>query len=152
MVELLVSIGILAVALITLATLLGSGLRVNRKSADITAGAAVAERQLERAVRSISKDSPAGSKSSFWAKDYPSSGSPWRTDKETIDGTEFTYAIYSTTVNDALSGSPLGAPAADNQLKNLEVVVEWYTDSGGSSKQGYGVVKRSASRLVHQVP
>lgn len=103
----------------------------------------VSESLMNRTLYQVANDVPAGTKASFWA----ASGN-WRGPlTETIGGVDYQYVISATTLNDADAGGALGGPGPSNRVKRVDVVVNWW---GTSSRQGYGKMQVTASRLVNE--
>lgn len=147
--ELVVAVGIFAVVILTLVALTASGIRAQRESQELANAALVARRQLERELDKVRQDSPAGTRAYFWDGDFTSS--PFILDRTRVGPTEFTYAIYAHTVDDQISGAQLGTGVANNRLKRVEIVVNWW-GSEQQQRQGYGKLSTRASVLVNEEP
>lgn len=143
--ELLLAIGLLVILLITVALMTILGLRSNQKSLNHDQALQVAEKQLERVLETARLDQPPGTRAGFWGSDSPLT--PYERDVTRLGNTDYTYAIYTQTVQDLTTGSALGG--ADNRVKKVDVVVWWY-DSDQSSRQGYGRLSVRASRLTNE--
>lgn len=153
MVELLLSLAIMAMVILTLFSLAASSVRGTEKTGHLATGQAVAESQLEYAIRNAQADIPAGDKDRFWGGNFPRSGTPFVEGSVNISGTEFKYAIYATGFNHSATGLPVGGDVLlENRIKHVECLVWWMTENPEDSRQGFGKMTTSAMRLVNEEP
>ncbi|MBI3929166.1 MAG: hypothetical protein HY319_26715 [Armatimonadetes bacterium] len=146
--ELVVSIFLVATALLLVIGVFLTVLRGVEKSADLTAGATVAESMLNFEIyRVLSDTSPFLTRNQFLTQDSPPIG-PIEA-SFSLNNTVFTYRIYHQTVEDS-AGAVLGAGAAENRLKKVDIIVWWFTDNPGTQRQGHGFLRTGLTRMVHQ--
>lgn len=130
--EVLISLGIVALAFFALLSVCSLGLRLNEQSMISIKAAQLADTELSRTVAGILYDVPAGTRVSFWGnpvagpnRPYPTT--PWRHGVSTIGADEIHFAIYATT----LTG--VGGVSPDNLVSRLDAYV-WWRESGPGSK------------------
>jgi len=140
--EVLISVGILAVAMLGMLSLCATGMTVNKKSATTLTAAQVADRQLQRAIRRmVVDDYPEGARETFWDREFPYPSTPLATGKEVVGSNTFSYALYANTL-------PLPSSVTENRVKRVDIVVWWWSDSG--RREGYGRLQQQAFRLVNE--
>lgn len=140
--EVLISVGILAVAMLGMLALCATGMTANKKSATTLTAAQVADRQLQRAIRrAVVDDYPAGAREAFWDQEYPYPTRSLANGKEVVGSNTFSYALYANTL-------PLPSSVAENRVKRVDIVVWWWSDSG--QREGYGRLQQQAFRLVNE--
>jgi type II secretory pathway pseudopilin PulG len=142
--EVMVSIG-LAGALVLMMLLLGTtAISTDAKASDRQIASAVAESQLDLLTREVSmRDSDA--REAFWrAADGPYAGLPVQPSLVS-NGTE-----YSLTYSLQMMRSPTGAPAGgpSNRLRQVNLVVSWW--SGEQGKAGYGQFTVQRTRVLRE--
>ncbi len=145
--EVVLGLGILALALMAIASVCASAMRASQKGIDRGTAAAVADRQLTRQVQLVQDDSPAGDKARFWDQEFPVSVSPFSAGQEQVGPTLFQYAIYASTVRDA-GGLPVGGAIAGNRLKKVDIAVWWMSQDG--ARAGYGQLQYQTSRVISE--
>ena len=140
LIEVMFASGIAAIGLLTLLSALFAVQRAGHKTATSERAEALADQLLERTVREVSRRD----QEAFWSSPL---GSHW---KEGGSG-EFLYQVDSVEILDRGTGSPLGVNtgASDNTLRRLDVTVWWWSEKAGS-RQGYGDLKVSVSRLINR--
>lgn len=131
--EIIVALGILALVLLSLVSVLVSSLKSEKKAFLMTSALNLADSELERLFLSVKSDQPLGARAEFWGRDYPSSGAPLRQGTATVSHTEFHFEITTATVM-AADGLPIGDP--DHRLKEVDILVRWYPSSTASLGQG----------------
>ena len=144
--EVLLSVAILALALLAMFNLIGSALKSSSRTENLAIAGDVAEQQLTRNIYAAVNDQPAGSAKEFWDQDYLDL--PWRQGSQKVNRMDFHYAIYAQTLNDAQSGKPAGN---NNRLKKVDILVWWMHSSSQGSRQGYGQLRTGATRLVNEL-
>lgn len=148
--EVLLSVGILAMALVALFNLAGSALKNSSRTENLSVAGDVAEQQLSRAIYGALNDDPSGARQEFWDSNFVDN--PWRQGSSQVNSMDFHYLIYAQTVNDALSGKPLGTSnAKSNRIKKVDIVVWWMHSAPDGGRQGYGRLRTGASRLVNEM-
>lgn len=147
--EVLVSMALMGLALLTLLSVASTALRADRKSVMNLTAVGVAEREMNRAVTMALNDKPAGEKDNFWNGNFAYPGSPYKTGSAQVGKDKFDYAIYAVDVTDT-AGTDIGDGAADNKVKRVDIVVWWWDGTGQGQRQGYGKTQCSAFRLVNQ--
>lgn len=145
--EVILGLGIVAVALMALASVAGSATRASQKGMGRSTAVMVAERQLTRHIQLAQNDSPAGAKALFWDAEYPYPNIALATGQEPVGPVNFNYALYANTVRDP-GGVALGGPVANNRLKKVDIVVWWWSETG--TRQGYGQLQYQTSRVVSE--
>ena len=140
LIEVMFACGIAAIGLLTLLSALFAVQRAGQKTATSERAQALADQLLERTVREVARRD----QDSFWSSP---SGSHWKQG----GFEEFLYQVDSVEILDQRTGSPLGVTtgANDNTLRRLDVTVWWWSEQAGS-RQGYGDLKVSASRLLNR--
>lgn len=140
LVELMISIGILATSLLLVVGIFMTVTRASQKSLDLTAGTIIAESVLSRELYSIMGDDT--TRAGFFAANDPSV--PIVQGTERLNQTVFTYLIYANTV----MGGEVG-----NRVKKVDTVVWWWNEGGSSVagvRPGYGFLRSEVSRLVNE--
>ena len=130
--EILLSLGLLAVVLLTLLGLATQALQSNRKNLDTAGGQLVADQALERAVY----DAEQSSSAPVWAVN--SLTVPMSTTIVTLGTTPYSVTLYA---NDSLT-------VASKRLKRIRARVVWADAPNG--KAGQGQFQVEAARLVHE--
>jgi Tfp pilus assembly protein PilV len=139
--ELLLSLGFIAVAILTVLGLTATSLQAGREATDATTAALVAQTQLEKAIRTGKDDMV------FWNVDHTAVPYAPGSGLVSVDGTTFEYEVFAETVKDT-GGSDVGTTVeAQNRLKKVDIVVHWW-DSDSQERQGYGKLEVRQTRLV----
>ena len=133
LVEVLVSLGILSLAALVLASVLISTRRAQQAITDSAAARSLAEQTLERTQKSLRLENSLEVER-FWSDDHDAS-TPWREGQHKVGSTEYFYRVEAVTVLYSPSGDKVGTlnGSAVNTLKHLKVVVTWKppnTESG----------------------
>lgn len=144
--ELLVSLGLFAVAILAVLALSLSAARGNQKGFDTSVGSVVAVQLVDSLINQLKADEPAGVYDDFWDNDF--SSTPYLTGSLVNNGTEFQYTILARTVVDS-SGTEIGSAVNSNRLKKVDIAVYWW-DSETQNRQGYGNLKVVNSRLISE--
>lgn len=145
--EVVLSVAILALALLAMFSLIGTALRSSSRTENLAIAGDVAEQQLTRNIYGAVNDQPAGSSMQFWDQDYIDI--PWRQGHQQVNQMDFHYAIYAQTLNDAQTGKPAGGNP--NRLKKVDIVVWWMHSSPQGGRQGYGQLRTGGTRLVNEL-
>jgi hypothetical protein len=133
--EIMISISLLALMLVTTITLFAQLLASTTKNGYLDAASVYADRLLEQAVSAPSSSSPAFLSST--------TGEDLILVEGDTQPTKFVYRIEATEIGD-------GSDGGERWL--LDVEVRWWTDdidSTNTSRPGYGELKTSQSRLVY---
>lgn len=145
--EVVVSVGILAVGILTIIALFTQLLRASQKSSDSSLGVLAAESVLNKTISDILNDTGVVSRTDFWNGNSPPD-SP-------IEGslkagqTLMTYRItYQTLVDTA--GDELGDDLPENRVKKVDIILWWGTDDPSETRVGYGQLSTSASRIINE--
>jgi Tfp pilus assembly protein PilV len=144
--ELVLAIGLFAVAILSilgLSILVG---KTNQEGDDRLVGEVVGGILLDRVVDQVRSDSPAGTADDFWNNEHVTD--PWDESDISNGGTEYKYRITAQSVFTS-SGVPVGGSTPNNRLKKVDVTV-WWWDSDTQQRQGYGKLQVSNSRLVSE--
>jgi Tfp pilus assembly protein PilV len=144
--ELLVALGLFAVAILAVLALSISAARGNREGFDTSVGSVVAVQLVDSLINQLKADEPAGVYDDFWDNDF--TVTPYLTGSLVNNGTEFQYTVLATTVVDS-SGTEIGSAVAGNRLKKVDVRVHWW-DSESQNRQGYGELKVVNTRLISE--
>ena len=148
--EVLLSLGMLATALLALLSVCVTALHTNRKSLASSVAASVAQREMDRAIYAALSDNPPSSQQQFWEMDFPYPSAAWTTGNVTVGPNQLSYAIYAQTVNGASTGLPLGmSGSTPARIKKVDIVVWWWSE-GSHDREGYGRLESCASRLVSE--
>ena len=123
--EVIVAMGILGVALLTLMSVCSVALRYQRQSINNMNAARVNDMVLERAVASVHHDTPAGTSDTFWDNEYPYPSTAYRSGIEVVGRDEFNYAIYAVDVP-GIGDASLDPP---NTLRKIDAYV-WWSEEG----------------------
>lgn len=148
--EVLLALLVVILLILTLAAMSFSMLRSNKKSTDRPVGYLAAQQILARELYGVQSDNPPGTKAAFWAGNWPNT--PWRSGQEVVNQTQFQYAIYAVTLQDVVSGAPLGNQPptfVNNRVKKVDIRVDWSQSSDGI-KGGAGLLRSSYSRFLHE--
>lgn len=144
--ELLVAIGLFAVAILSILGLSIAMARGTQKGDDTAHGGVVARILLERLVDRLRADMPAGASDDFWDQDHIVS--PFEEGEIKNNNTDYQYKIYARTVRDT-SGTEIGGTTPGNRLKKVDVSV-WWWDSETEDRQGYGRLEIKNTRLISE--
>ena len=147
--ELLISMSIIATVLVFLIGVFTTGMRANRKSVDLTAGVLVAESVISQELYGILAD-PYNS-DAFFKSNY-SASSEYVKGTRYNNNTKFTYKMF---VKDVTNIGDSGSSGAKNAMKKVDVQVWWWNDEKNGEpaddwRAGYGVVSVGLTRLVNQ--
>ena len=147
--EILLALGLIAVALMALVGHMTVLLNASQKGDDTSVASMVAQTHLERLTKQVQLDNPANSRAKIWA--YNKADTPWSQPKETVGATDYEVSIF---VTDVLStnGHPLGSGANGTEnpktkLKQLQAVVTWW-DPQDRGRPGLGRLELRAARLL----
>lgn len=141
--EVLVALGLIAVAILAVLALSISVARTSQEGVDQSVGGLVATQLLDSLVDRLRADPPGGLRKRFLDNDYTSS--PFESGTIDNNGTEYEYEIFARTVVKT-DGSPIGA-SMGRRLKKVDVVVSWW-DAKDTQRQGYGKLQFFQSRLI----
>ena len=143
LVEVLISLAVMAIALLALVHVLTWGMKAQRKTESANVARMLADRLLDRAVREL----PIVSE--FWAGDY--SSQPWAEGDEVVGRDSFHHTLTAAEVRNSLTGRAFGAGqgAEDNSLRVLLVRVAWAEERSGSNIGNRELVAR---RMVNRRP
>ena len=150
LIELLISMSIIATALVFLIGVFTTGMRANRKSVDLTAGVLVAESIISQELYGILQDDT--KRDDFFKDSSSSATTPYVQGVRYNNNTKFTYKMFVSNVGDIGEG-------ADNAMKTVDVQVWWWNEDSGSEvdpnpssdwRAGYGVVSVGLTRLINQ--
>jgi hypothetical protein len=129
--EVLLGLGLVAMAFFAMLSVCSLGVRLNEQSMVSIKAAQLADSESSRTVSQILYDQPAGTRLNYWKAgvtgpnfSYPST--PFRTGSATIGTDQLHFAVYATT----LSG--VGGVAAENTVSRLDTYVWWKEDGPGS--------------------
>ena len=114
--ELLVTMGLLATAILALLGLSILIAQADREGVDTRVAAVVASSLVEKLVDQVRADSPTGTAANFWDNDHV--GTPWESGVVTNNGTQYQYRILARTVRDSV-GDPVGGTAGDTAQSHL---------------------------------
>ncbi len=130
LIEVVIGLGILGLALLTLLTLCTTVLRYQRQSTNVMNATRVNDMVAERAVATLAQDSPTGSRDTFWASSYPYPSSPFLSGTEQVGRQTFNFAVHATDI------PGLGDAGADppNLLRRVDVYVSWDDGQGAERK------------------
>lgn len=137
----MLGVGLLSVVVLSVIALGISALGANRKALDTSAGQLVASGELQKAIYEAHNVGPGAP---LW--DRNNATVPMVTRVNRVGETDFSVAIYATDVQMA-TGAPLGGTGT-NRAKKVDVLVTWW-DAGTQGRQGYGLLKSRASRIVN---
>ena len=126
-----------------------TALNTNKKSLLSSVATSVAQRELDRAIYAAVSDLPAGARGDFWDLDFPYPTAAWSAGTTRVGATDLSYAIYAHSVNDALSGGPLGLGSMPARVKKVDIIVWWWGEAE-KARQGFGRLQVCASRLVSE--
>lgn len=146
MAELVICLGIIALALVVLASFFISLYRSANKSGNTASGARVAETVINQQLHDIFRGThPTLTKASFFA----TNASPGITGQLQLDQTTFQYQMDYATVQ-ANGGGDLGASLAGNRLKSVTVTCWWWGSGPTAQRTGQGRLSVRLQRLVNE--
>jgi type II secretory pathway pseudopilin PulG len=146
--EVILSLGILAMAFVALMNLTGSAVKVSSKSENLAVATDLAEKEMTSALQKVLADEPPGSSEEFWENDWTEQ--PWREGTVKVNRMEFSYAIHAKTLQDT-EGGELGESTPNNRVKKVDISVWWMTEEPGEGRTGYGELSVEATRLLNEV-
>lgn len=144
--EMLVALGLIAVAILSILALSISITRGNQEGTDRAIGGVVARQLVKRLVDRLRADIPAGTRADFWDNEH--GVTPFEDDVFRSNNTEFQYKIFATSVTDG-TGDSVGGATVGNRLKKVDIVVNWW-NSETEQRQGYGQLEIRNTRLVSE--
>jgi hypothetical protein len=142
--EVILAIAFLAITFVSLLSVLAAGLRTDRKAFFRDAATSTARALLTKTLSKVSRDTPVGTKSAFWAEDKPNRGNPYLEDTVSAGDTVFTYQITTKTIP-AANGSPFGG--VKRRLKQVDIYVRW---GGDDQRTGYGSTVYHDRRIISE--
>jgi len=147
--EIIVAFAFLSLGVLVMVGLALTSLRVSSKSDESSRALSVGNQFLEEQIRQALADTPAGTRQSFFDQD--DAVNPWRSQEQQVGRTRFQLRLRLQTVRSA-SGAPLGSASdPNNRLKRAEVLVTWWVDGeAANSRNGYGKLETSITRLVSE--
>ena len=125
--EVLFGLGILALALFALLSVCSMALRYNRQNANNLRAAMVADTETGRTLASILNNTPPGTNTTFWSKDWNYPNEPYRKGSSLIGTETFSYAIYAQTI------AGFGDPSSNNLARKIDTYVWWADPNRGGS-------------------
>lgn len=144
--ELVLCLGILAIALISITSLFIGLFRSSDKSSHSATGESVAITVLNKQLHDIFLGlHPTLTKAAFFASDSP----PAITGSLVLSNTEYQYQIDHVTIQSAVSGGDLGAGLSGNRLKAVTVTC-WWWGNAGSNRAGQGKLMVQTRMLVNE--
>lgn len=147
MVELILCLGILALAVVVLTSFFISLYRSADKSGNTAAGTRVAETVINQQLHDIFKGThPTITKASFFAND----AAPGLTGQLQLDQTLFQYQMDYVTVQANGGGGDLGASLSGNKLKSVVVTCWWWGGGPAAQRAGQGKLSVRLQRLVNE--
>ena len=141
--ELMISMMILAVAILLTLGVFMSGVKGVQKGQDLSAGALVARSVLMEEILKIQTGTGAMSSATFFTQDTPTISG-----QRKVGSTTFDYEIRHSLIND-VGGTPIGDGLPQNRVKKVDILVTW-TDNPGDSSVGQGLLKVGYSKLINQ--
>ena len=141
--EVLVALGLIAVAILSVLALSISIARTNQESVDQSVGGLVATQLLDSLIDKLRADPSSTLRKNFLDRNYTTT--PFESGTITNNGTDYEYEIFARTVTNT-SGDPVGA-TMERRLKRVDIVVSWW-DAKDTQRQGYGKLQFSQTRLV----
>lgn len=147
MMELMISIGVLAVLLLSVVAIFTSLINSSTKGADLATGCVVADAVLGQHISDIKDDVGVVARSDFFDPTFNSPPQPPIQGTRVLNGTTFTYNIYYETVDDLSTGGTLGASLTNNTTKKVDIILWWWD----GQRQGYGTLRVDQTRLVNEV-
>ncbi|MEW6283149.1 MAG: hypothetical protein AB1758_31345 [Candidatus Eremiobacterota bacterium] len=139
--EVLAAIGVVAVGMLALISVLCVGLKSDNKSLTTMTAVRLADRQLERSLARALTDSPGSRKDAFWSDEFSYPARPLDTGQERVGSDTFHFAVYAESV------PGLGGATPENRVKKVDVYVWWW---GEGTRQGYGRLQTHTCRLVNE--
>ena len=141
--ELMISMMILAVAILLTLGIFMSGVKGSQKGQDLSAGVLVAKSVLNEEMLKIQTGAGTISSATFFSQDTPTI-----TGQRVVGTTTFDYEIRHSLVND-IGGTPIGDGLPLNRVKKVDILVTW-TDNPGDSSVGQGLLKVGHSKFINQ--
>jgi hypothetical protein len=146
----LLSIGLLGIALLALLGQSALLAKSNQKTDDNAIALDLANTLLERTAKGATADQPPGTNASV--SDWNSAVDPYSAGTEVVGFTEYDFQVFITDVPNALTGSTLGTGTSgvesdEVRLKRFRVHVIWW-DSDTQQRSELGKLQVDSSRLV----
>ncbi len=147
LVELMVSMGIIATTLLMIMGVFMTVFKSSQKAVDMTAGTIFAESVMNKELRTIMSDSTLRGR--FFTLNY--SINPYVEGVERLNNALFTYKMYASDIS-------MPSWRTDNKMKKVDVVVWWWAagsehdtvTTGRDSRSGYGILRTEVTRIVNQ--
>ena len=141
--EVLVALGLIAVAILAVLALSISVARTSQEGEDQSVGGLVATQLMDSLIDRLRGDASGVLRKKFLDKDHTSTAF----EKGSVEnnGTKYDYEIFAETVTKT-DGNPIGEGMA-MRLKKVDVVVSWW-DAKDTERQGYGKLQFYQTRLV----
>lgn len=148
--EVLLAMGLVAIALLALighsTVLLGAA----QKSDDTSVAASVARSHIDRLAQEVLLDQPAGRRDQVF--DENDAVTPFHTAAEKVGFTDYAVELFVTDVINTVTAQrlgtgPTGAENPNTRLKQIQVTIRWW-DVAGEKRAGYGRLELHAARLL----
>ena len=139
--EIIIAVGVIAIATLTIIALFTQVLRGSQKSVDLSRGTMLAQSIIAERIYSTFDDDLV---KDFWwsqvdAGIYAGPGNFW--ERQTVN--DMRYVLYA---------APLtGLGAAPYRAAKIDVVVWWWdSEQQGGAREGYGQLRTEVTRLVNE--
>lgn len=131
--EVIIAMGLLGFALLTLMSVCSIALRYQRQSINAMNAARVNDMVLERAMAGVNADTPTGTNDIFWNAQYPHPTTPYKRGSEQVGRETFQYAIYAVDI------AGVGDPSLDppNTLRKVDAYVWWEEEGKAGQKRTF---------------
>ena len=136
--EIIIALGLLLLAILTVCALSLSTLTSHQKASDTATGQLVASQVLDQEIQGALNNTTAA----LWGQNSLTTIYETQTVKSGV--TSFVASVYVSNVT--LAADPNTGIAA--QLKRVEVAVNWW-DSQNTANQGYGKLEARAYRMIY---
>ena len=142
----LLSIGLLSIALLALLGQSALLAKANQKTDDSAIALDFASTLLDRTARRATRDQPPGTNDAIM--EWSSATDPYAAGTETVGFTEYDFQIFIADVPNTMTGSTLGTDTSDDvKLKRFSVHVIWW-NGDQEQRSEFGRLEVDSSRLV----
>jgi len=124
LIEVLISLGLMALALLALISVLTLGRKQEAQSTDRLVAWDVAELELERAIHEVSSLS-AEQQELFWSSAHPLGAEPWKEGLVEQNGREYRYELYHKPITNRVTGDVIGVVSGQSGLQKFDIRVEY---------------------------
>jgi uncharacterized protein (TIGR02598 family) len=146
--EVMFALGMMSVALLTLVSVLVTGLRAERSSEQRASARNFGNQVLGRSMAELRELSDTEA-AKFWNQDYSPPGAAWKSGNGKHGNFSFSYEIHAQTLQNRVTGQAFGQAngITTNGLKKVDVTVRW---DGTGTTEAENSTSLVVTRLINR--